>query len=104
MRTILISIITLISLLTPFFAFAITVEDVRFDFTNGQPTVVDDSTSACNDTAVARFDFTNGQPTVVFDSTANCTTAAVDNTAPSGNLMCLQGICELLQGIIEVKP
>ena len=69
---------TLLSLLalTPFVAFAVTGEDTRFDWSLGTPTIVDDSTSTCNDTAVARFDWSLGQPTIVHDATANCTAAA----------------------------
>ena len=65
----------------PFMAFAITGDSARFDFSNGQPTIVDDTTTTCNNTATIRYDFSNGQPTGVFDTTATCTTAATPTNA-----------------------
>lgn len=62
--------------LLPFSALAITGQEARFDFTNGQPAITADATDPCTDTAKVRFDFTQGQPTEVYDSTANCTLAA----------------------------
>lgn len=56
---------------TPVFALALTGDAARFDFTNGQPTIVDDSSTACKNETNLRYDFTNGQPTAVYDSTAN---------------------------------
>ncbi len=51
-------------------------EDVRWDWSLGEPTITDDPTSVCTDTGVARADWSLGQPTMVFDATANCTAAA----------------------------
>ena len=59
--------------LFPLTLFAVTGEDVRWDWSLGQPTITDDPTNACTDTAVARFDWVLGEPTVVFDATATCT-------------------------------
>ena len=71
MRYLLIIIIILI----PFNVGAVTGEDVRWDWSLGEPTITDDPTNACSDTAVARFDWSLGQPTVVFDTTATCAAA-----------------------------
>ncbi len=60
---------------------AVTGEDVRWDWSLGEPSITDDPTSACDDTAVARFDWVLGEPSVVFDATANCEAVA---PAPSG--------------------
>ena len=68
----------LIPLLTiPLFAFAITGDDTRFDWSLGKPAITADNTNTCNDTAQARFDWVLGQPSIVHDSTANCTAAVV---------------------------
>lgn len=76
-------LLIIILLLIPINLFAVTGEDARFDWVLGQPAIVDDSTSACTDTAVARFDWVLGQPSVVFDATATCT-AAVAAAAVGG--------------------
>ena len=59
----------------PLFAFAITGDDTRFDWSLGQPAITADNTTTCNDTAQARFDWVLGQPAIVHDATANCTLA-----------------------------
>jgi hypothetical protein len=82
----LLYIILSLLLLTPFIALAVTGENTRFDWSLGQPTIVDDSTSACTDTAVARFDWVLGQPAIVHDATANCTAAAGEQNAGSSSL------------------
>ena len=84
-------------LLTPFATFAVTGENTRFDWSLGTPSIVDDSTSACNDTAVARFDWSLGQPTIVHDATANCTAAAAVGAASSDALIIDRGEL-ILQG------
>jgi hypothetical protein len=48
-------------------AAAITGGSARFDFTQGQPTIVDNQTSLCTGATTVRYDFTSGQPTQVFD-------------------------------------
>ena len=63
----------------PFVAFAVTGGSAKFDFTYGEPTIVDDQTSTCNDTATIRYDFVSGEPQGVLDATANCTSALVQN-------------------------
>lgn len=63
----------------PLTVFSVTGENARFDWSLGQPTITDDTTNTCNDTAVARFDWVLGQAAIVHDSTANCTgTIALD--------------------------
>ena len=53
----------------------------RFDFTGGEPRVVEDGT--VSDTLEqSRKDFTNGQPSIVFDATA-VETAVTVSTAGS---------------------
>lgn len=49
----------------------------RFDFTSGQPSVVEDTT-----TSTSRVDFTNGQPSVVFDATGDTPVVPVVVSAP----------------------
>ena len=71
----------LILFLIPSLAFAVTGENVRYDWSLGQPTITDDPTSSCNDTTVARFDWVLGQASIVHDATANCTLA---EAAPTG--------------------
>ncbi len=56
-------------------ALAITGDASRFAFSAGQPMIVDDTTSTCNNQATIRYDFTSRQPTGVFDSTATCASA-----------------------------
>ena len=73
-------LLLLLLALLPLNAFAVLGQDDRFDFTNGQPAVVVDSSTACNDTENVRFDFTNGEPTVVYDPSANCTAVAGEST------------------------
>lgn len=63
-------------LLLPAQASAITGDAARFDFTSGQPSIVDNTTSTCNNQATIRYDFTAGQPAGVFDTTATCSAAA----------------------------
>ena len=65
----------------PLTLFAVTGEDVRWDWELGEPAITADATNACTDTAVARFDWVLGEPTIVFDATATCT--AVVPAAPS---------------------
>lgn len=84
-------------LAAPFVASAVTGEQVRFDWSNGQPAITADSTSECNDTAVARFDWSMGVPAIVFDSTANCTAAVAENPA-AGPHVIVQGGRVILQG------
>lgn len=62
--------------LLPASAGAVTGGSARFDFTNGQPAVVDNQTSTCNNQTTVRYDFTWGTPSPVFDTTATCTAAA----------------------------
>ena len=78
MRIILITILIASFFLISSTANAVTGEQVRFDWTLGQPAITDDVTSACNDTAVARFDWVLGEPAITYDVTANCTLAAAD--------------------------
>lgn len=49
--------------------------DSRFDWTLGQPAVMEDTTAICSDTATIRYDWVLGQPAPVFNATANCTSA-----------------------------
>lgn len=76
MRYLIITILIISFFLTGSKANAVTGEQVRFDWTLGQPAITDDVTSACNDTAVARFDWVLGEPAITYDVTANCTLAA----------------------------
>ena len=66
-------ILIIILFLVPITLFAVTGEDVRFDWELGEPAVTLNATLACTDTAVARADWVLGEPTVVFDATATCT-------------------------------
>lgn len=68
-------------LIVPTQALAITGDSARFDFSAGQPTIVDDSSSTCNNQATIRYDFVSGQPAQVFDSSATCT--AVGGATPA---------------------
>ena len=68
-------------ILIPSLCFAVSGENVRYDWSWGQPTITDNATSACNDTTIARFDWSLGQPSIVQDATANCTLA---EAAPTG--------------------
>ena len=61
----------------PLLGLAITGDNARFDFTQGQPTIVDDTTSTCNNQATVRYDFTSGEPRGVYDTTATCTAISV---------------------------
>lgn len=54
----------------------------RFDWSLGQPSIVEDATSPCTDTAKVRYDWSLGQPTQVFNATATCTAEA---PAPAGD-------------------
>jgi len=47
----------------------------RFDWSLGQPTIVDDTVTTCSGTATVRYDWSLGQPLPVFDSTATCAAA-----------------------------
>ena len=84
----------LILFLIPSLAFAVTGENVRYDWSLGQPTITDNATSACNDTTVARFDWSLGQPSIVQDATANCTLAevAVTVVAPRPQIIWFDGV------------
>lgn len=65
----------ILAFILPFPAFAVTGDAARFDFANGAPTIIDDTTSACNNQATIRYDFADGQIAQVFDTTATCTSA-----------------------------
>ena len=80
-------LIILILNLIPVFAFAITGDDTRFDWSLGQPAITADNTTTCNDTAQARFDWVLGQPAIVHDATANCTTAPVAGGGVSDDII-----------------
>jgi len=71
----LLLILPLIFLL-PSSAGAVSGDSARFDYSNGAPTTVDNSTSLCNNQATIRYDFTGGKPTPVLDTTATCTSNA----------------------------
>lgn len=74
MRYLLFIPILLVALAYPFSpAQAVTGEQARFDWNLGTPSVVDDTTTTCDNQSVARFDWSLGQPGVVYDSTATCT-------------------------------
>jgi len=66
-------LLLIIVFLLPAQALAITGDAVRFDFSAGQPSIVDNTTSTCNNTATVMYAFSAGQPAQVFDSTATCT-------------------------------
>lgn len=51
---------------------AIALDSARFDWSLGTPSVVDDSTTSCNNQATVRYDWTLGVPDSVYDSTATC--------------------------------
>lgn len=70
----------------PSSAGAVSGDSAKFDFSAGQPTTVDDTTSTCNNTATIRYDFTSGQPTGVLDTTATCT-AVVANTVDASYII-----------------
>lgn len=90
-------LLILLTLFIPATAFALSGDAVRFDFTDGQPAVVDDDTSICNHQPTVRYDFTQGQPDQVFDSTATC--ANVVSGLPSeSQLIVGQGQFILKQG------
>lgn len=78
-------------------AFALTGDAARFDFTNGQPTTVDNTTSACTGQTTIRYDFTSGIPTGVFDTTATCT-AAVVASAVVPNIFLIKGGTGIVRG------
>jgi hypothetical protein len=69
-------LILILLFLIPSMANAVTGQAHREDWSLGQPAIVADATTDCNDTATARFDWSGGQPTVVIDATATCTTVA----------------------------
>lgn len=71
-------------LIFPLGALAITGDNVRFDWSLGQPAITADNTNTCNNTAVARFDWSLGQPAIAYDATATCTTAAGAGGADDG--------------------
>ena len=73
MRILLITILIISFFLIGSKAQAVTGEQVRFDWTLGQPAITDDVTSVCTGTAVAMFDWSLGQPSIVYDATATCT-------------------------------
>ena len=77
-------ILIIVLFFVPITLFAVTGEDVRWDWELGEPAVTADATSVCTDTAVARFDWVLGEPTVVFDATANCTAIVVVPIADPG--------------------
>ena|SRR3990167_4733984 len=95
-------LLSLIILSIPFIVGAVTGEQIRFDFTQGQPAVTDNATSACNNQSVARFDFTSGQPSVVFDATATCTATVGDNFATS-TLKINYGTLKINYGAVIIK-
>lgn len=100
MRYLLLAILFLI----PTTALAITGDSSRFDFTNGQPAVVDDTTTTCDDTATIRYDFTSGVPTGVFDATANCVLAAqAPVVIPTVQVFIKEGSVVLKNGTVIVK-
>lgn len=70
----------IVLILAPLPALALTGDAARFDFSQGQPAIVDDATSTCNSQATVRYDFVSGQPAPVFDSTATCTAAVAATT------------------------
>lgn len=77
-KLILITII-IVSLFLVSDAQAVTGEQIRFDWTWGQPTLTDDVTNLCNNQAVSRFDWVWGQPSIVYDVTATCTATVASN-------------------------
>ena len=60
------------------------VYEARFDFSQGQPTVMTNSTATCSSASEIRFDFTMGQPTQVLDSTATCNAVVVAGVKDEG--------------------
>lgn len=68
-------LLLLLVLLLPLSALAVSGQQAKFDFSNGQPEITADATSDCTDTAKARFEFTQGLPDIALDATANCTLA-----------------------------
>lgn len=84
MRVFLIILVAL--LVSPLSALAITGQDVRTDFVQGQPAITANATADCNDTAVARYSFVAGKPATVIDATANCTAAAGGSEAPKDSI------------------
>lgn len=69
-------LLLIVLLLIPFPAVALTGPAVRFDFSQGQPDIAANETSACNSQTTVRYDFSAGQPAQAFDATATCTAAA----------------------------
>ena len=51
----------------------------RFDFTNGQPAVVNDGTPS-DSFEQTRYDFTNGEPAGVYDATATDQSSVSNST------------------------
>ena len=88
-------------------AFAVAGENVRLDWSLGQPVVTDNATSACNDTTVARFDWVLGQPSVVFDATANCTLSVGEPGAIhpiiSANVALNAGNMQIRGGLVQIR-
>lgn len=78
------SLLAAIALLLPSSALAITGDAARFDFSAGQPTTVDDTTTTCNNQATVRYDFTAGMPAPMLDTTATCTAVS---TTPSPTIL-----------------
>ena len=70
-----------LAFLAPIQATALTGGSARFDFTNGQPSIVDNQTSLCTGQTTVRYDFVSGQPAQVFDATATCTAAGAAATS-----------------------
>ena len=54
---------------------AYATNDARFDFSIGQPEVVENATSATGNCAI-RYDFSRGQPMQMYDATASCPASA----------------------------
>lgn len=96
-------ILLLLGLLAlPLAAFAITGDSARFDFSNGQPTTVDDTTVTCNNQATIRYDFSSGQPTGVFDTTATCTATGIEAIIEPGTVILTAGSLIITGGILIV--
>jgi len=54
----------------------IALDAARFDWSWGNPAIVDDTSTTCNNQATVRYDWVWGEPVQVFDTTATCTAAA----------------------------
>lgn len=82
---------------------AVTGEQVRFDWSWGQPTLTDDVTNLCNNQAVSRFDWSWGRPTIVYDATATCTAVVVSSGVPTGIKVQVQGVVTIQGGQVTVQ-